>query len=596
MIRVDEATRRKVRRNWRRRQRDTLETVAQADDTLERLLIRRFDRLVSVRRFVVLWILLLLVIIFVTFEQIRGLSPYYQSLQPIPGGLYTEGLLGNFTTANPLYATGAADEAVTHLVFDGLFKFDNANRLVGDLATGYDLDASQQNYTVHLRHGVKWQDGKSFTADDVVFTYDTIQNINAQSSLYTSWQGITVTKTDNYTVEFNLPNALSSFPYSLTNGIVPAHLLSGLPVEQLRSAPFNTTPIGTGPFEWKYVDVSGDNVADREQRISLSNYEDYWAGAPKLDGFNIITYGDDQQLIAAFQKKQLNAISGLDQLPGQLTGDNSMQAYYTPLTTSVMAFFNNSRPGLSDVGVRNALERGVDRSQIVSMLGAPVQLVNGPLLKSQLGYDPKVIEPPFSQSAAAKLFAAAGYKKDASGTLVKDGQPLSLTISAQNTANYTRVAQFLQQQWNSLGVKINISYYTSDDLYTSVIGAHNYDILLYGVNIGVDPDVFAYWDSSQASLSSQGHLNLSEYKSKVADQAIEAGRTRSDQSVRAAKYDTFLKQWVKDMPAVGLYQPNYLYITRGPVFGYERKADNTSSDRFYNVANWEIRQQRKTNK
>ncbi|HEX5447660.1 MAG TPA: hypothetical protein VFW90_00455, partial [Candidatus Saccharimonadales bacterium] len=168
-------------------------------------------------------------------------------------------------------------------------------------------------------------------------------------------------------------------------------------------------------------------------------------------------------------------------------------------------------------------------------------------------------------------------------------------ISAQNTANYTRVAQFLQQQWNRLGVKVNINYYSSDDLQASVIGSHNYDILLYGIDIGVDPDVFAYWDSSQISLSSQGHLNLSEYQSKAADEAVEAGRTRSDPAIRAVKYQAFLRQWTHDMPAVGLYQPNYLYITRGPVWGYERKADNTSSDRFYNVNMWEIRQQRKTN-
>jgi peptide/nickel transport system substrate-binding protein len=592
---VDESTKRRLKRSLRRRQRGTMESVAQADDKLERLLIRRFDRLVSVRRFVFLWLLLFGLMIFVTYGQIRGLSPYYQSLQPISGGLYTEGLLGNFTNANPLYATGAADETVSRLIFSGLFKYDEANRLVGDLATSYDLDDTQQIYTVHLRHNVVWQDGAPFTADDVVFTYETIQDVDAQSSLYNSWQGISVTMQDDYTVVFSLPNSLSSFPYSLTNGIVPKHLLSGTPVEQLRSSPFNTAPVGTGPFAWKFVDVTGDNVENREQRISMSAFDNYYAGKPKLDGFSIITYSDDRQLIAAFEKKQLNAMSGLDQLPADLEDDGSIQVYTTPLTTAVMAFFNNSKPALDNVDVRKALAMGVDRRKLVDLLGSPVQLVNGPLLKSQLGYDAKIVEPSFNASAAAKLLDAAGYKKDASGRRLQDGQQLTLSISAQNTANYTHVAQFLQQQWNKLGVKINISYYSSDDLQTSVIGTHSYDILLYGINIGVDPDVYAYWDSSQASLTSQGRSNLSEYKSKTADQALEAGRTRSDPAVRAAKYKAFLKQWVHDMPAVGLYQPNYLYVSRGPVFNYERKADNLSIDRFYNVANWEIRQQRKTN-
>jgi len=153
------------------------------------------------------------------------------------------------------------------------------------------------------------------------------------------------------------------------------------------------------------------------------------------------------------------------------------------------------------------------------------------------------------------------------------------------------VAQFLQQQWAKIGVKVVVHYYDAEDLQSIVIANHSYDILLYGINIGVDPDVFAYWDSSQASVSSQGHLNLSEYKSAVTDQALEAGRTRSDPSIRVLKYKAFLTAWTGDMPALALYQPNLLYITRGPVFNYQRKADNSELDQFYNVNQWEVRQQ-----
>lgn len=595
-MKINAATKRRFKRRLVRRSQDTLDSVAQADDKLERLLIRRFDRLVSVRRFVILWLFLFVLLIGVSFGQIRSLSPYYQSLQPISGGLYNEGVIGSFTNANPIYATGAADEAVAHLVFSGLFKYDKSNQLVGDLATGYTLANNDTRYIVSLRHHVSWQDGKAFNADDVVFTYDTIQNIETESSLYSSWQGIKVTKQDAYTVDFDLPNQLSSFPYSLTNGIIPQHLLKKIPAEQLRSAPFNTSPVGTGPFAWKYVQVSGNTPSTRQQRVSLVPFTHYWSGRPKLDGFNMITFYDDQQLSAAFEKKQLNAISGLDNVPPALASDSSIQAYNTPLTTAVMAFFNNSRVPLNDVNVRKGLASGVDRRQLVTLLGSPVRLVDSPLLKGQLGYDPRVTEPAFSLTSANKLLDQAGYTKDSHGQRFKGGQPLTFTISAQNTANYSKVARFLQSQWDSLGVKVNVSYFSSDDLQASVIGNHDYDVLLYGISIGVDPDVYAYWDSSQASLTSQGHLNLSEYKSKAADQALEAGRTRSNPSIRSIKYHGLLTAWTADMPAVALYQPNYLYITRGPVFNYERKADNLSSDRFYSVANWEVRQQRKTNK
>jgi len=219
-------------------------------------------------------------------------------------------------------------------------------------------------------------------------------------------------------------------------------------------------------------------------------------------------------------------------------------------------------------------------------------LVDSPLLKGQLGYDPKLIEPSLNLDDANKLLDADGWKRGDDGTRSKNGQPLTFMLSAQNTANYTKTAEFLQNQWAKVGAKVQVSYFNQDDLQTSVVGNHDYDALLYGVSIGVDPDVFAYWDSSQASLTSQGHLNLSEYKSTVADQAVEAGRTRSDPAIRAVKYDAFLTQWMKDLPAEGLYQLNYLYISRGPVFNFERKSANAASDRYYNVNNWMVRQKR----
>jgi peptide/nickel transport system substrate-binding protein len=590
MAGIDDDTKRRLRRRLRKRQKNVLILGQQADQKIEKLLIRRFERLLSVRRFVSLWVSLLLILILAGIYQARSLSDYYQILQPVPGGLYSEGLIGSFTNANPLYATGAADTAVSRLVFSGLFKYGTKNRLVGELAKDYKLNETLNRYTIHLKPGITWQDGFPLTADDVVFTYKTIQNIEAQSPLYSSWRGITVSKLDDYTVNFDLPNALSAFPYSLTNGIVPQHLLKNIPVEQLRSAPFNTQPIGTGPFEWKFIEVTGNAPESRQQRISLAAFDNYSAGRPLLDGINLITFNDDPQMITAFQAKQIGAMSGLENIPDQLAADKSLQVYITPLTTAVTAFFNNSRVPFNDINIRSALIQATDRRQLAAIFDEPVQLVDSPLLKNQLGYDKTLVEPSFNLTAANQALDTAGWARGSDGYRAKAGQPLRFSLSAQDTPNYTKAAQFLQQSWAKLGVKIQVSYFSRDELQTTVIANHDYDALLYGVSIGVDPDVYAYWDSSQATITSQGHLNLSEYKSAPADQSIEAARTRADPAVRAVKYKAFLTQWAKDLPAMPLYQPNYLYISRGPVFNYERQSANTSADRFYNVNRWMVRQ------
>lgn len=594
---VDDQTKKRFLRRISKKRRGALELGLQADQKIDRLLLRRFERLVSVRRFVILWVGLFVVLFFATFAQFRDLSRHYQSLQPVAGGLYSEGLVGTFTNASPLYASGAADVAISRLVFSGLFKYGTDNNLKGDLAETYNLDDTQKRYTVHLKKGITWHDGKPFTADDVVFTYQTIQTVAAQSALSSSWQDIKVSKQDAYTVIFDLPNSLSSFPHALTNGIVPKHLLADIPAEQLRSAEFNTKPIGTGPFVWRFVEVSGSAssaTTDRRQRITLAAFDDYWQGRPKLDGFNLLMFSDETRLIEAFKQNQINAISGLESLPDELKTDNSVQELLTPLTSAVMAFFNNSKPILDNVNIRKALVSGVDTRQIARLTPYTTKKVDQPFLRGQVGYTSGLAQLPYDPELANKLLDEEGWIRGAGGQRFKSGQPLAFDLSSQDTQNYSVAAKFLQEEWARIGVKVTVNYYDGDELQGGIIGNHDYGILLYGISLGVDPDMFAYWDSSQASITSQGHLNLSEYKSSIADQALQAGRTRADPKLRAIKYEEFLKAWRKDAPALALYQPNFLYITRGPVFGYERKALNSAADRFYNVDNWMVRQKRQT--
>jgi len=590
----DDEARKSMQRHFRRHQKGAMELGQQADDHIERLVIKRFHRLASVRRFVILWVGLFLLLIFAGLLQVRWLSPYYQRLVPVSGGVYAEGLVGSFTNANPLYATGTADSAVSRLVFSGLFKYDNSNRLVGDLASGYTLNQTETVYTVNLRKDVKWQDGQPVTADDVVYTYSTLQDPNALSPLYSSWRDIKITKVNQYKVNFTLPNPLSSFPYSLTNGIVPSHLLKRIPDAQLRTANFNIHPIGSGPFEWRFVEVSGTTTDNRQQRISLAENPDYYAGRAKLDGLSLIVFANEQNMISAFQAKQINAMSGLEVLPSGLATDKNIQVYNTPLTSAVMAFFNNSRPNLGDANIRKALIASVNRELTEDLSPYPVRLIGGPFLPGMLGYDPKLIEAGYDPNNAAQLLDQAGWKVGEGGLRYKDNQPLQFDMVSQDSKQYSSLAQFLQSEWSKLGVKTNVRYYSSDDLQGQIIASHDYDILLYGISLGVDPDQYAYWDSSQVSLGSQGHLNLSEYKSTAADQALEGGRTRSDPNIRAAKYRGFLTSWVNDAPALALYQPNFLYITRGEVFGYGRSADNSGIDRYYNVTDWAIRQKNQT--
>src|SRR5206468_4518991 len=128
------------------------------------------------------------------------------------------------------------------------------------------------------------------------------------------------------------------------------------------------------------------------------------------------------------------------------------------------------------------------------------------------------------------------------------------------------VTNELQKQWLAAGASVDVELLDPVE-FQAALTSHSYEALLYGITIGADPDVFVYWDSSQADVRSAQRLNFSEYKNSKADLALEAGRTRLDPALRAAKYKPFLQVWQQDAPALAMYQPRVLYITNGMVDG-----------------------------
>lgn len=591
---IDRTTKLRWRRRVRRSKQQVEELGTNAEAGIERHFFRRLSRLTKVRRFIAAWVMLFVLLIGGVLYQARSLGKYYLTDRPVAGGIYTEGILGSFTNANPLYAAGSVDNSVSRLVFAGLFKFNERNQLVGDLADSWKVDEQGVNYTVHLRPKLVWQDGEKLTADDVLYTYQMIQNPDAKSPLASSWSGIKLTSPKPDTIIFTLPNVLSTFPLSMINGIVPKHLLSMHPPSQLRSLAFNSSgPIGAGPFKFDAVEVLGGTSEDREQRIGLAPNPTYHAGAPKLERFIIRSFREEKRLVAALKNNELTAAAGLTVFPDSLKQDTSFVDYNIPLASEVLVFLKSSNEILKDVRVRQALAYSTDTNRILEGIGRPVLPARSPLLASQVGYDKDILQNTNNTEKARALFDDAGWKLGSKGLrLDSAGKPLTFTLNTQENSTYDYVAQSLKQQWRAMGVDLTIKQQKDDELQTT-LAFHNYDALLYGIALGHDPDVFVYWHSSQADIRSANRLNFSEYRSAVTDKALEAGRTRSDPTIRAIKYRPFLEAWRSDVPAIALYQPRYLYAVKGTIANFEPTSLNNTSDRYANVENWLIRSQPK---
>jgi peptide/nickel transport system substrate-binding protein len=253
-----------------------------------------------------------------------------------------------------------------------------------------------------------------------------------------------------------------------------------------------------------------------------------------------------------------------------------------------MVFFKTTTGVLADKTVRQALVGGADVEALTSGLQKPVLPVRSPLLPSTPGYDPTLQQLKHGSDASSALLEAQGWKRRPDGTREKDGVPLSFKLYAQDTDEYNQVTGKLKEQWKRIGADVQV-YSQADADLRSTVASHSYDALLYGISLGVDPDMFVYWHSSQADVRSPSRLNLSEYSSAAADSALEDGRTRENPVLRTIKYRPFLQAWQQDAPALGLYQPRFLYVTHGQVHGLKDRTLTADTDRFNNVNEWMIR-------
>jgi peptide/nickel transport system substrate-binding protein len=342
------------------------------------------------------------------------------------------------------------------------------------------------------------------------------------------------------------------------------------------------------------LQVNGNDPTNAVEQIALTPFSHYVGGKPKLDEFMFHVYADQTQLEQAFDSNQLNGVEGLSSVPNSIAHKRGVVEHNLLLSAGTYVFFKTTSGVLSDQNVRLALVQAANVPSIIAKLGYLTIPVTEPLLKGQLAYNPAYQQAAFNLAAANTMLTADGWVMGKDGIRSKAGQQLSFTLSAANNAEYQAVSERLSAMWRKVGAVVSVQLQPPDS-FTTVVSEHQYQAVLYGISIGVDPDVFVYWDSSQADIRSTNRLNLSEFKNPVADEALESGRTRLEPALRVIKYQPFLQVWQQQAPALGLYQPRVLYITNSLVAGFTNHTLNASTDRFNDVQNWEVREARVTN-
>lgn len=552
-----------------------------------KFIVRRLDRIWEVRRRIVMWWLAVGFLIAAIGVQWLFYQQDYRTSAASRDGMYAEAVVGPAANLNPLFASTSAEQAVSQLLFSRLLNYDTSGTLNNDLATSVSLDSAETTYTVKVRTDVKWHDGEPLTTDDIAFTVALIQNPNIRTSI-SGWEGIATTVLDEYTISFKLPSPYAAFAHALTFPVLPEHLFQGVPPSLINENSFSTNPIGSGPFQLRFIQDVDTNL-DRKV-IHLGRNLSYYRGVAKLEKLQLHVYKDTNAIIKALSLNEVNAAADLSSIDVTSVRWEQYRTLSKPTQNGVFALLNTKSDLLKDINLRKALRLGTNTDALrASIPGDPSRLYT-PFIDGQLSGDLPPV-PEFNQESAKTLLHESGWVLDKeSNTRKKDDTELRLSVVVMSGSEQERALEVLASQWRELGILVDKHIADPSDrtqnVIQSILQPRDFDVLLYQLNIGADPDVYAYWHSSQAN--DQG-LNFSNYSNVISDDALSSARVRADMALRDAKYITFAKQWLADVPAIGLYQTTAQYVTSKNTLSVSDTSSFVSSNsRYANVLHWSV--------
>lgn len=366
------------------------------------------------------------------------------------GGTVTVGMPADF---QPLNSVTAGDqytvELINYALFTPLIQYDEKLGVRPYLAERWDLTANDVTFT--LRRDVKWHDGRPVTADDVKFTFDAAKDPAAGSLIGSAYlqQVKTAEVVDSYTVRFTFvqphAQALEDFWWAP----MPRHLLQNVPAADMRNAPFNRQPVGSGPYRFSQWQAN--------QRLVLERNPDFPAalgGPPSIDRvvFRIIPEASTLLTELTTGGVQVDIPLPPDQVK-QAQGNDQLQVFAFPGKTVNYIGWNNSRPPFNSAAVRRALGMAVNRQEIIDALlfgqGTPASSTVPPWHPL---FPQDAPAPTYDPNAAMQLLEQEGWRdSNGDGIREKGGRPLRFTLMTSDRALNRSVAEVLQSQFRKVG-------------------------------------------------------------------------------------------------------------------------------------------------
>lgn len=516
---------------------------------------------------------------------------------PASGGILIEGVVGWPQHLNPLLSMdNPVDEDITALIFEGLTRYDERGELVPLLATGWHASLDGLVYTFWLRQDIRWQDGISLTADDVLLTFGLLQDESypGPADLGALWRSVRVDKINRWTVTFTLQEPFAPFVDYTTIGILPAHLLASVEAADLPDHPFSRSPVGTGPFRL----VDGDWASGS---IELVKNELYREKRPQLAGIEFRFFPDYGSLLAAFEKGDVHTacniprtgMTDVQELDGVSLYTSSLPRY----TTILLNLQSGTASFLQEREVRQALLSGLDRpSLIAAILDGQGVVAHSPIFPGSWAHLEDILEYDHEPEAAGGLLDGAGWllpevasgetdlvESDElqAGVRMRDDEELAISLLVSAGTVHQEIGREIARQWAKLGVRVTVVPVSVKEI-AQRLDAGEFESILVDMDMHGDPDPYPYWSESAI----QEGQNYGGWRDREASELLEQARQLSNPEQRTILYHRFQQLFAEEVPALLLYFHTYTYGVSDKVQQVSVGPLTTPSDRFATVDVW----------
>lgn len=498
---------------------------------------------------------------------------------PPQGGVIKQAVIGNPDMLNPLLTTDASALKIYDYIFEGLLRYDENMQLVGQLAEDWEFSSDDLEWTFFLRKDVTWHDGEPFTARDVEFTFSTLAF--AQDYPGTRTEEFSILKDvevlDDHSIRFILSSPSGPFLGQLTQSIMPRHIYDPsvatgsdkISIGKLAEHPRNWKPVGTGPFKF--------GVWVKDQYITVERNENYYGDPTYLQSVQFNFFPDVKDAVSALENGKIDMVEAIpydlaEEVEPRLAETHTF-FHYPELGCEFLAF--NFRPGAFgrgrinpwlNTGVRQAVALALDREGMIQeLLSGRGVLVDSSVPMGSWAYSLDAADSYlFDPERAEELLDQAGWKRATDSWRYNGGQRLLFKLTIRGDIDFHReLADIIKDNLEAIGIQVEISPVSWSKLFVDHVYTGDFEMILMGMSLDSDPDVYNYFHSSAIS---QG-VNFGAYSNPEMDQILRLGRTTVSPDSRRGVYADMQRLQSRELPYVFLFSRELTAIAAEDIGG-----------------------------